>query len=147
VSIGKGHLSAIGGLGKKELEDKMKRRTKHIPKLDIPAPPDLKEPKITEEIKAEDEVIEEIQQQETSIQIEVDDEEDEFQYYYDLKNRKLVSETTVQITLRLPTELNNEINRMGEGAKKGWKQGFITKAIEKELVRLKKGIIARNKKT
>jgi hypothetical protein len=42
------------------------------------------------------EEIEEIHQQEPSIQIEVENEEDEFQYYYVLKNRKLFSETTVQ---------------------------------------------------
>lgn len=146
--VGKGHLSAIGGVGKKEFEENMKRKV-NKPKLDLPPPPELNVQEETTQNAQPPEVEPVIQMDEETQKIEqqpVEDDEDEFQYFYDLRNRKLVSETTVQITLRLPIELNNEVNRLGKGAKKGWKQRFITKAIEKEVTKLKEDIKARKAK-
>lgn len=152
MSIGKGHLSAIGGINRKEIEMKRKINKPKIQVEDFPPPPPLMEEeeqtKITYE--AEEAAPKNVQQQkdledtnetETS---SLDVTKDEFDYYYELKNRKLKSETHTQITLRLPKTLNNEINKLGKGMKKGWKQEFITHALEKEVAKLKE-IIKQNK--
>lgn len=173
MSISKGHLSAIGGVAKEELEVKMAQRKKKKPQIQlgsgIPGPEEtlpidnkieprdeinqVPEQKNEKQDKIEEKSVEiinlepkedtnqvptqktELEPIEEKTSLSIDD--DSFDY---MKKRKPKSETHIQITVRIPKELNTEIDKFASKMYKGWKQEFITAALTKEIQKIKSKI-------
>jgi hypothetical protein len=71
-----------------------------------------------------------------------DEDTEEFDYFFEAKNWKSVTETHVPLNVRIPKELRKEMDRLKKAAgnKKGFIQDFTIHALQKEVERLKKKI-------
>lgn len=121
---GKGHNAAIGGGSPK--------KKVNAPQFKIQSPQindsSAKEP------PAEESIVEEIKSPSTTIMppgISLDTN-----YFIELENKKPKYLTHRQITIRLPMELDDDINRLCQ-SKKGLKQELIMRAIEREITLIK----------